>query len=167
MRGLLMATVVVTMLLEVRSTSGSDGGKQEKEEFPPRQFLDQWAAAWKTGDADKMMAFYDQAKQTTAVESLGRIRRGPGQIRKMYDVAFDELEFDRVTLTPVVQQHLGDAAWGTYRYRAEMRLKSDERPLVMEVLGTFVLTKRKSGWKIAMEHFSTISGVPRVSPAKK
>jgi ketosteroid isomerase-like protein len=125
-------------------------------------FLQSWANAWRTSDIDKMMAFYDSAKETTAIESLGHVRKGPSEIRKMYQSAFDEVVFDRVTLTPVVEAQHGSTAWATCRYKAQTRLKSDDSKHVLEVRGSFVMKKDKNGWKITLEHFSTIPDVPRV-----
>lgn len=138
-------------------------------EHPPSapKFLQIWAAAWQFGDVDKMMAFYDTAKETTAVESLGHVRKGPAEIRKMYQRAFDELLFDRVTLTPIAQGQHGPVAWATCRYKADMRLKSDNSRYILEVRGSFVMKREGETWKITLEHFSTIPDVPRVRAAEK
>jgi uncharacterized protein (TIGR02246 family) len=133
----------------------------------PTKLLRNWAAAWRAGDVDKMMTFYDSAKETIAVESLGQIRQGPSEIRKMYEDAFDEVVFDRVTVTPITQGRHGSVAWATCRYKAETRLKSDDSKYVLEVRGSFVLKEEKDTWKITLEHFSTIPDIPRVRPAKK
>ena len=126
----------------------------------PARFLQTWAAAWQTSDVDKMMAFYESAKETTAIESLGHIRKGPTQIRKMYQGAFDELIFDRVTLTPITQGQHDSVAWATCRYKADIRLKSDNTKYVLEVRGTFVMKKERDAWKITLEHFATIPDIP-------
>jgi len=127
--------------------------------------MEAWAEAFQTSDVDKIMTLYDTAKETTAIESLGHIRRGPAEIRKMYRGAFDELIFDRVTLTPITQGQHGTVAWGSYHYRADMRLKSDNSKYVLEVRGSFVMKKKNGSWKITLEHFSTIPDVPRIRPA--
>ncbi|MCA9235357.1 MAG: nuclear transport factor 2 family protein [Planctomycetales bacterium] len=124
-----------------------------------------WADAWESSDVDKMMTLYAPGKETIAIESMGHLRRGPAEIRKMYQGAFDELIFDRVTLTPIAQSQHDSIAWAAYRYKAEIRLKSDNAKYVIEVQGTFVLKKEDDSWKIAMEHFSTIPDIPRVRPA--
>ena len=130
-------------------------------------FLQRWADAWRSSDVDKMMAFYDSAKETTAIESLGQVRKGPDKIREMYREAFDEVVFDRVKLTPVVEAQHGPVAWAACRYKAETRLKSDDSKYVLEVRGSFVMRKHKDGWKITLEHFSTVPDVPRVRRAEK
>ena len=132
-----------------------------------KNFLQKWAKSWQTSDADKMMSFYDSAKETVAVESLGHIRKGPAEIRKMYQGAFDELIFDRVSLTPITQGQHGSVAWATCRYKAEIRLKSDNTKYVLEVRGSFLMKQEKETWKITLEHFSTIPDIPRVRPAEK
>jgi ketosteroid isomerase-like protein len=131
----------------------------------PANFMRTWAEAWQTSDVDKVMTFYDAAEETTAIESLGHIRRGPAEIRKMYRGAFDELIFDRVRLTPITEGQHGSVAWGTYHYKADIRLKSDNTRYVLEVRGSFVMKKQDGSWKISLEHFSTIPDVPRVRPA--
>jgi ketosteroid isomerase-like protein len=133
----------------------------------PAKFLQSWADAWGASDVGKMMAFYDSAKETTAIESLGHVRKGPDEIRKMYQDAFDEVVFDRLKLTLIAEGQHGSVAWATCRYRAETRLKSDNSRYVLEVRGSFVMKKDKDAWKIALEHFSTIPGVPRVRRADK
>lgn len=131
----------------------------------PTEFLQTWAAAWAESDVDRMMALYDSKKETMAIESLGRVRKGPAEIRNMYQVAFDELIFDSVSLRPITQGRHESVAWATCRYRANMRLKSDNTKLILEVLGTFVMKREHDAWKITLEHFSTIPDVPRVRPA--
>ena len=131
----------------------------------PASFLESWAAAWRSSDVDKMMSFYDTAKETTAIESLGHIRKGPAEIRKMYQGAFDEVVFERVTLTPLVHGQQSTVAWASCRYRAETRLNADNSKYVLEVRGTFVMKRVAGSWKITLEHFSTIPDVPRVRPA--
>lgn len=131
----------------------------------PATFLQTWAETWKTSDVDKMMAFYDTAKETMAIESLGHIRRGPAEIRKMYRGAFDELIFDDVTVTPITRGQHDSVAWATCRYVAQMRVKSDNSKYVLEVRGSFVMKKDNGSWKITLEHFSTIPDVPRVRQA--
>jgi uncharacterized protein (TIGR02246 family) len=128
-------------------------------------FLQAWTQAWTTSDVEKMMAFYDTAKDTTAIESLGHVRRGPAEIRKMYRGAFEELIFDDVAITAITQGQNDSVAWATYRYKAQLRLKSDKSKYVLEVLGTFVMKQDNGSWKITLEHFSTIPDVPRVRPA--
>ena len=104
-----------------------------------------------------MMTFYDSNKTTLAIESLGHVRNGPTQIREMYKNAFDELAFNRVTLAPIYEKRDGAVAWATCNYKAEVRIKNDKTEYILETRGAFVIKKTKNGWKIQMEHFSTIS----------
>lgn len=131
----------------------------------PEDLLRTWAATWLASDVDKMLSFYSKGKEVTAIESLGHIRRGSIEIGEMYRGAFDELTFDRVTLTPLAQGQRGDVAWATCRYRADIRIKEDNSKYVLEVRGSFVMRKDKNSWKIVLEHFSTIPDTPRVRPA--
>jgi ketosteroid isomerase-like protein len=133
--------------------------------LPLAKFLQSWAAAWQSSDVDKMMDFYESSKDTIAIESLGHVRKGPTEIRKMYQGAFDELTFDRVSLTPVAQGQHESVAWATCRYKAEIRLRSDNTRFVMEVMGTFIARREGSTWKITAEHFSTLPDTPRVRRA--
>lgn len=154
-----LTVLCVTALISV-STARAD------EPPATHRLLEQWSAAWTEGDVAKMMTFYDSSKDTTAIESLGTIRKGPDEIRAMYQEAFEELTFDRVTLTPVVQGGGESAAWGTYRYVADVRLKSNGSKYVLEVLGTFVMRKADDTWRISLEHFSTLPDVPRARAAQ-
>ncbi len=156
-----LACTVVALLAFLSGAARAD------DSASTAKFLQSWANAWRSSDVDKMMAFYDSGKETTAIESLGQIRQGPDQIRKMYQGAFDEVVFDRVTLTPIIEGEHGSVAWATCRYKAETRLKSDDSRYVLEVRGTFVMKKGKDGWKITLEHFSTVPDVPRVRRAEK
>ncbi|WP_166821425.1 YybH family protein [Thalassoroseus pseudoceratinae] len=127
-------------------------------------FLRQWAAAWKTSNVDRMMQFYDDGPETLAIESLGHVRQGPEQIRKMFEGAFEELVFDRVSVTILTQKRQDSVAWATFRYRANVRLKETQMKFVLQSRGTFILRNDGKTWKIATEHFSTIPDVPRVQP---
>ncbi len=135
------------------------------EQTVSERLLQKWAATWKTSNVDQMMQFYDEGNDTVAIESLGHVRQGSKEIRNMYEGAFDELRFDRVTLTFIAQGHQGTVAWATCRYRAEIRLKATQAKFVLQSRGTFILRKDGETWKIATEHFSTIPRVPRVQPA--
>ena len=142
-------------------------GDETTADDSPAKFLETWAATWQTSDVDKMLAFYDTADQTLAIESLGHVRKGPAEIRKMYQGAFDELIFDRVTLKPISQGEQASVAWATCTYRAEIRLKEDGSKYILEARGSFVVRRDRNSWKITLEHFSTIPDVPRVRPADK
>lgn len=157
----LPALLVVSAALAGRSLHGDGTDPQ-----PSQDFLQDWAKAWEASDVDEMMAFYDSTETTTAVESLGRVRTGPAEIRKMYEEAFAELVVQRVTLAPIAQGEEGSAAWATCRFTAEIRLKSDNSKHVLEALGSFVLKRQDKAWRIVLEHFSTIPDVPRVRPAE-
>jgi uncharacterized protein (TIGR02246 family) len=159
MNSVLRTTLLVILVLGSANAARADDSAAD--------FMQAWAKAWPTSDADKIMTFYDTANETTAIESLGHIRRGPAEIREMYRGAFDELVFDRVTLTPITQGQHGSVAWSTNHYKADIRLKSDNSKYVLEVRGSFVMKKADGSWKIALEHFSTIPDVPRVRPAAK
>ena len=153
--------LIAAFVLAASHATAADDSKSSKN------FLQDWAKSWQTSDVDKTMTFYDSANETMAIESLGHIRRGPAEIRKMYQGAFDELIFDRVTLTPITQGQHGSVAWTTCRCKAEMRLKSDNTKYVLEVRGSFVMKKEKDAWKITLEYFSTIPDIPRVRPAEE
>ena len=127
-------------------------------------FLLKWAAAWKTSNVDHMMQFYDEGPETLAIESLGHVRQGPEHIRKMFEGAFEELVFDRVSVTILSQKHQDSVVWATCRYRANVRLKETQMKFVLQSRGTFILRNDGKTWKIATEHFSTIPDVPRVQP---
>ena len=150
--------IVAALVLAATHASAADYPKS------PRTFLENWAKSWQSSDADKMIGFYDSSKETIAVESLGNIRKGPAEIRKMYQGAFDELIFDRVTLTSITHGQEQSVAWATCRYKAEMRLKTDNSQYLLEVRGSFVMKQENGNWKITLEHFSTIPGIPRVRP---
>ena len=152
------SALAATLLLAARAPAADDSPS-------PQHFLQQWATAWQASDVDRMMAFYDTSEQTVAVESRGIVRRGPAQIREMYQGAFDELSFDRVILTPISQGQHGSTAWATCRYKADIRLRSDNSRHVLEVCGSIVMKREKDAWRITLEHFSTIADVPRVRPA--
>ena len=130
MRCAQMTGPVAIVLLACSVTSADDS---------PAKFLENWAATWQACDVDKMLAFYDTSKETTAIESLGHVRTGTSEIGKMYQGAFEELTFDRVTLTPITHGRHGSVAWATYRYRAEIRLREDNSKYILEVRGTFVV----------------------------
>lgn len=157
MNSTLPSTLLAILVLGSANAASADDS--------PAKFMGTWAKALQTSDVDKIMTFYDTAKETIAIESLGHVRHGPVEIRKMYRGAFDELVFDRVTLTPITRGQHGSVAWGSYHCVVDMRLKSDHTKYVLEVRGSFVMKKKNGSWRITLEHFSTIPDVPRVRPA--
>lgn len=131
-----------------------------------KSLLQDWAKAWESGEVGKMMGFYIDSPDLVAIESLGNVRRGTAGVRAMYRDAFDELRFEKVTLTPETSARQGDLAWAVVRFRAEVRLKTDGGRYVLESRGSFVMKQDEQGWKIVMEHFSTVPDTPRVQPVK-
>ena len=152
----------LTMLMALCASQWLVTGAAADEPLSPQKFLQAWAAAWKTSDLDKMMAFYDRGEGTTAIESLGYVRKGPKAIRKMYQGAFEGLAFKQTHLTLVAHGQQGSVAWATGIFKADLLGIPDQAKLLLEVRGTFVMKKTKKGWKITLEHFSTIPNVPRI-----
>ena len=142
--------------------AGQDANAGESQSA--EHFLHQWARAWEESDIDRMMDFYDTSEKTLAVESRGILRRGPAEIREMYEDAFGELIFDRVRLVMITKGQHDSVAWATCRYIADARLKSDGSRHVFDVHGSFVMKRQGDSWKITLEHFSPIANIPRVRP---
>lgn len=152
----------LTMFMVLFTSQWVVKGTVADEPLSPKKFLQAWATAWETSDIDKMMSFYDPGKETTAIESLGYVRKGTNAIRKMYKGAFEGLAFKRTNLTFVAHGQRGMVAWATCIFKADLLGIPDHAKLLLEVRGTFVMKKTKKGWKITLEHFSTIPNVPRI-----
>lgn len=101
-----------------------------------------------------------------AWESRGTARKGIAEIRKMYEEAFDEVVFERVDLTSLNVRQSGKIAWATCRYKAETVVRADHSRWTLEVRASFVIKQDNDSWKIVLEHFSPIEGVPRVQRRK-
>jgi ketosteroid isomerase-like protein len=159
---MIRATVGLCLLLGL--TGAAD--KTDKAAPTPKEFLESWAEAWKSGKVDQLLSFYEESKDLIAVASSGHSFKGMAEVRKMYEAAFSEATWERVTLEGLEIRQGGDTAWGTCRFKADFAPKADKAKLLFTSQGSFVLRKQGGSWKIALEHFSPIADVPRVQPRK-
>ena len=135
-----------------------------EESVRPEDALRQWAGTFQSSDIVKMVAFYEDSQQVVAIESTGKMHRGAAAIRKMYAEAFEEVEFERVSLEILSARQNENIAWATCRLKADTVVRTDKSRWSLQIQGSFVLKRDKGIWKIALEHFSPIPGVPRVQP---
>lgn len=138
----------------------------QRESTGVHKFLTKWANEWRTGEVDRMLALYSDSDTVAAIESRGILRKGRREIRKMYEDAFGELIFEKVELEPEVLTEAGDFAWATGRYKSTVRTRADKRRYILEVRGSFVLERGQDEWRIVLEHFSPLHGVPRAREAE-
>jgi len=136
----------------------------EQRETTPDAFLREWASGLSAGSADDTIAFYEDSKDTLAIQSTGRMRKGTAEIRKEYQSAFAEVVSERVTLGDLRVRQNRDVAWATCRFKALTLLKANDTKWSLEVYTSFVLKRSGKTWKIVLEQSTPIAGVPRVSP---
>ncbi len=131
---------------------------------PPdvRRVLAAWADTWRTGDVDRMMAFYDDSRMTVLIESRGVMHRGAAAIRLYYRNALTQMIWEKVELEELEIDRHGDAAWAVFRFKAEGQAKEPAMPLAFDFRGTIVLKWDGRAWRIVQEHLSPIADVPRV-----
>jgi ketosteroid isomerase-like protein len=128
----------------------------------PKEFLEHWAESLLDGKLDRTVAFYEDSKEVVAIQSSGKVRKGIAEIRKEYQAAFDEVEFEKVSLKSLSVRQNGGVAWATCEFKADTRVKADQRAWLLHVRSSFVLERSGKSWKIVLEHFSPIAGIPRV-----
>lgn len=138
-------------------TVGHAAGDATAEEV-----LRKWAVALSEGSVDKMAAFYEDSEDVLAIQSAGRVRGGPAEIRKEYGAAFQEVVFERATLADLSVRQSGDVAWATCELRANTIRNSDNTKLTLRVYTSFVLKFSGRTWKIVLEQSTPIAGIPRV-----
>jgi uncharacterized protein (TIGR02246 family) len=148
-----------TSLAIVVSVMAADGGAKQKS---AEEALGAWVAAFRSAKVADMTACYEDSEQVVAIESSGKVRQGAAAIRKMYEEAFAEVEFDEVKLEALQVRESGDVAWATCRLKAETVVRADRSRWTLHVQGSLVLKRDDGGWKIVVEHFSPIAGIPRV-----
>jgi len=137
-------------------------GMRDVRDASAEATLRQWAKTILSSDVEAMTAFYERSESVTAIESTGDQRHGIDSIHKMWEVAFEEVVFESVTLDDVSVRTDGDIAWATCRFDAGTRVHDDDTRWRLRIQGSFVLRKTNGGWKIALEHFSPMRDVPRV-----
>ncbi len=136
----------------------------EQHGTTPEGFLREWASGLSEGSVDDMTAFYEDSKDTLAIQSSGHMRKGTAEIRKEYQSAFEEVVFERVTLGDLTVRQNRDVAWATCRFKALTLHKVKNTKWTLEVYTSFVLKRSGKTWKIVLEQSTPIAGVPRVSP---
>jgi len=122
----------------------------------------EWADALKAGDLEVVLGLYAGSSEVLAVESKGNVRKGPEGIRQMYVDAFKEVDFETVEVEPM-QVHLeDDTGFCYFVLRSKTTVKEDKSHWELHIQGTWLVKKVKGEWKILVEHFSPLEGVPRV-----
>jgi ketosteroid isomerase-like protein len=124
--------------------------------------LNSWASAWRAGDVDRVLSFYERSKDVVAIASSGRRYDGALGVRRMYEEAFNEAEWRQVELRDVKVLRDGNLAWATCRFQAEALVKPSDAAFVFTSQGSVVLRRSGDGWKIVLEHFSPIASEPRI-----
>jgi ketosteroid isomerase-like protein len=109
-----------------------------------------------------MTAFYEDSEHVVAWESIGKVRQGIAAIRSLYEDAYAEVRVESAALSSLDVRQSGDVAWATCRFKAETILRADGSRWTLDIRGSFVLKQEQDEWKIVLEHFSPIEGVPRV-----
>jgi uncharacterized protein (TIGR02246 family) len=153
------STIAVCALL-LTCVHGS--AASEETQGGPGAMLSSWAAAWRTGDIDKMLAFYEQSNDVVAIASSGRRYAGKAGVRRMYEQAFGEADWREVELRDVKVLQDGNMAWTTCRFKAVMRVKLNDTTLVFTSQGSILVRRSGERWRIVLEHFSPIADVPRL-----
>ncbi|MHC4166305.1 MAG: YybH family protein [Planctomycetota bacterium] len=136
----------------------------EQRGTTPEGFLRKWASGFGEESVGDMTAFYEDSKDTLAIQSTGHMRKGIAEIRKEYESAFGEVIFERVTLENLKVGQDRDVAWATCRFKALTLHKVKNTKWTLEVYTSFVLKRSGKTWKIVLEQSTPIAGVPRVSP---
>ena len=134
----------------------------EQREITPVGFLREWASGINKGSVDDMTAFYEDSRDTLAIQSTGRMRKGTAEIRKEYQSAFKEVVFEHVTVGDLTVRQNSDVAWATCRFKALTLHKVQNTKWKLEVYTSFVLKRSGKTWKIVLEQSTPIAGVPRV-----
>jgi len=124
--------------------------------------LYKWAGTLTHGSVDKMVSFYEDSRDVLAIQSTGRVRKGAAEIRKEYEAAFAEVQFEGASLADLVVRRSGDVAWATGELRADTIRRSDSTQWTLRVYTSFVLKFSGETWKIVLEQSTPMAGVPRV-----
>jgi inhibitor of cysteine peptidase len=127
----------------------------------PAKTLQEWVEAFKTGDVETMLTFYEDSADVVAIESSGKLRRGSAGIKAMYEEAFEEVVVQCAELTELKVREQDETAWASCRMIADSQLKADDKLWRLEVYGSFVLRRSDGRWRIALEHFSKTADAPR------
>jgi len=128
------------------------------------KFFENYARGFESSDVKTMESFYEPSGPVHVVVSSGMVFEGKAGVRRMFQFAFEEGDYENVKLTKLKIHEKGDAAWATCRFQGDVALKPDRDRYRIRSQGIFVLTRTKGTWKIVSEHFSPIPGVPRVTP---
>jgi ketosteroid isomerase-like protein len=128
----------------------------------PDDALKSWAAALKRGAIEDVLKSYEDSKEVVTIQSSGRVRKGIAEVRKEWELAFNEVAFDDIALNDLVARRNGDVAWATCRFRALTTRKSDQARFKLEIDTSFALTRSADTWRIAFEPSTAIVDVPRV-----
>ena len=155
---LILLPVCLATSVLVSSTCGGETGSGG---LTPQQALRAWADAMESSDLERTVGFYDDSSDTIVFLSWGEKRTGLQEIRKEYEAAFKDVVFDEVTLESLSVHRYGQVSWAASVFKADATRRSDLTQWCLHIRTSFVLRQRGDTWKIVLEHFSPIAGVPR------
>jgi len=160
----LREVVVIVCVLTI--AGGAMAGEREDAKCLA-DMVNGWAEALKAGDLNRTLFHYASTPDVMAIDSAGRVHKGPEGLKAMYVEAFKEVKFLDVKVEMKSTHLAGIHGVCHLTFRSTMETKSEEgkgeaAKVELYVQATWVLKKNKAGWKIAHEHFSPINGIERV-----
>jgi ketosteroid isomerase-like protein len=154
MRSLTLVGVLILMGSSATAADDSD---------TPKALIETWAAAYQSGNPDRILPSYEDAETVFAIASSGKRYNGSAAVKQMYEGDFAAYEFENVTTKNLEIVESGDVAWATFRFVAEVTSKEDKSKKLWTSQATMLLRKSNNTWKVAWEHFSPIEGVQRIT----
>ena len=136
---------------------------QEEKKNTPENFIKQWVDAFNKNDPAKLLAFYDQSKNTELIASIGANLQGYKAIEKMYRGDLKAVSFSDSKAKKIRVRKLDDIVIVTFEHRFKYRVLADDSFWQIHIRTTSVLRLKEKKWKIVHEHSSSIKGVQRAT----
>jgi ketosteroid isomerase-like protein len=140
-------------------------GEQAPES--PMATIENWAKAFITNDAGRLLRFYEPSESLTVLLASGHQIKSFATLKKTYEKAHENVAFSESEVSEVTARQSGDVAWVVCRHRAKLRALTDDVKLQIDIRVSFVLKRHKEGWRIVLEHGSPIADVPSIKPVEE
>lgn len=155
-----LLTIGFVFLVCTIGMAQSEKSKQQNTEL--KAAIENWCEALESADLSSIVECYEVSDSAKIVMSNGSVFTGINEIETSFELATQEVTFDKVELKDATYNQHGDVAWITGRLFANMTLKADDSKLILEIYSSFVLKRKGDEWKIALDHSTPIKDVPRV-----
>lgn len=152
---------IATMTVLASLTTSSVAA--EPADDSPKQFIQNWTAAFNKNDPKLLASFYDKSDELEFIVSAGVRHQGHQAVEKFYRGDLAAVRYYDCKVTKISTRLLGDTVLVVFEHLVKIRFIEDDTRWQVHIRTTSVLHHIDGKWKIVLEHSSPILGTERAT----